>query len=128
MAAEFQRQLAWKINDFAQLKQIFEKTQGDLARLQAAIVALREERHRLAADAMRAAALDRKLAAITAERNELRSQIESFRREVPIAAPEATRRLKDREIEIADLTLQVMNLKEALAQAHRRASNLKWIG
>jgi chromosome segregation ATPase len=128
MAADFQRQLAWKSNDFAQLKQIFEKTQGDLSRLQAAIVALREERHRLAADAMRATALDRKLAAVTAEQNELRSQIESFRKDIPTAAPEATRRIRERENQIADLTLQVMNLKEALAQAHRRASNLRWIG
>lgn len=128
MAADFQRQLAWKTNDFAQLKQIFVKTQGDLARLQAAIVALREERHRLAADAMRAAALDRKLATVIAERNELRAQIESFGKEVPTGAPEAARLVKERENQIADLTVQVLNLKEALAEAHRRASNLKWIG
>src|SRR4030088_2824350 len=61
LAADFQRQLAGKSNDHAQLKQILEKTQVDLAHFQAGIVELRAERHRLANEAMRAAAFEFKL-------------------------------------------------------------------
>src|SRR4051812_31662973 len=48
LAADFQRQLAGKSNEFAQLKQLFEKTSADLAHLQEGIVELRAERHRFA--------------------------------------------------------------------------------
>src|ERR1700736_3005625 len=53
LAADFQRQLAGKSNDFALLKQVFEKTREDLGHLHAGIAALREERHRLANEAMK---------------------------------------------------------------------------
>src|SRR5688500_7910196 len=56
LAADFQQQLAGKSNEFAQLKQLFEKTAADLAHLQAGIVELRAERHRLANESMRATA------------------------------------------------------------------------
>src|SRR5580658_401446 len=74
LAADFQRQLAGKSNEHAQLKQIFEKTQADLAHLQDGIVELRAERHRLANEAMRATAFQAKLAKITAERDRLRME------------------------------------------------------
>src|SRR5260221_4843532 len=69
LAAHFQRDLAGKSNEFAQLKQLFDKTSADLTHLQTAIAALREERHRLANAAMRATALQAKLTTTTAERD-----------------------------------------------------------
>src|SRR5580700_8102756 len=53
LAADFQRQLAGKSNDFALLKQVFEKTREDLGQLHAGIAALRAERHNLANEAMK---------------------------------------------------------------------------
>ena len=76
LAADFQRQLAGKSNEHAQLKQIFEKTQADLAHLQEGIVELRAERHRLANEAMRATAFQAKLAMVTAERDRLQVELE----------------------------------------------------
>src|ERR1700679_2816127 len=72
LAADFQRQLAGKSNDHAQLKQILEKTQADLAHLQGGIEELRAERHRLANEAMRATAFEMKVAKLTGERDRLR--------------------------------------------------------
>ena len=125
MAAEFQRQLALKTNELAQQKQILEKTQGDLSRLQAGIVGMRKERHRIAGEAMRSAALDRKLSAITEERDELRRRLETSGAEAGAAPPEA---MREREAQVAELTLQVLDLKAALAEAHRQATDPKWIG
>src|SRR4051812_17316931 len=67
LAADFQKKLAGKSNEFAILKQVFEKACEDLGRLQAGISELREERHRLANEAMRATALQMKLTKVTDE-------------------------------------------------------------
>lgn len=75
LCAEFQRQLAGKATELDEFKRLFEKTQSDLSQLQASIVEMRAERHRLANEAMRAAALRRKVAEITAERDRLLAQL-----------------------------------------------------
>src|SRR4051812_1147730 len=72
LAADFQRQLAGKSNEFAQLKQLFDKATTDLNHLQEGIVELRAERHRLANESMRATAFQLKLAQVTGERDRLR--------------------------------------------------------
>ena len=76
LCAEFQRQLAGKSNEADEFKELFSKTQSDLFQLQDSIIELREERHRLANEAMRATALSRKLVEITAERDRLIAEIE----------------------------------------------------
>ena len=75
MASDYQRQLAGKSNDFADLKCIFEKTSQDLEHLRTGIAQLREERHQLANDAMRAMALDLKVKRITADRDRLQEEL-----------------------------------------------------
>ena len=74
LAAEYQRELAGKSNELAALKQLFEKTREHLIQLQTSITKLRDERHRLANEAMRAEALQRKLEQVTAERDLLRAE------------------------------------------------------
>ncbi len=64
------------------LKQVFEKTAGNLARLQRTINTLREERHALANEAMRAVALEQKLAESVKERTALRAENERLREEL----------------------------------------------
>jgi len=73
LAGDYQKQLCDKSNDLAALKLLLEKAFGDLEHLQANIVALREERHRLANAAMRSVALEHKLAAMTEEVKSLRA-------------------------------------------------------
>ena len=86
LAADFQRQLAGKSNEFAALKRVFQETRSHLERLEVGIRELREERHRLASEAMRAAALDSQLKerdiqlqSRTAEINALRAQLDEYK-------------------------------------------------
>jgi chromosome segregation ATPase len=79
LATDYQNQLCDKTNEFAGLKFVLEKTSADLERLQEHILALREERHSLANKAMRAVALEAKVAALTDELKRLRQRpIESI--------------------------------------------------
>lgn len=99
LAGDFQRQLAGKSNEVAGLKQVFDKTTRDLSHLEVGIRELREERHRLANEAMRAIALEHRMGRLTAERDQLRVEIQMFR---------------DRDIEFAHLKVEVASLKEQL--------------
>ena len=113
LAADFQRQLAGKSNEVAEFKRIFEKTQTDLARLQASITELREERHRLANEAMRAMAFEHKLANVTADRNRLQNELEIAKQAASNGGPESERRLLERDQQIAQLSLQLTELRKA---------------
>jgi len=115
-AADLQKELAGSKNDAAHFKQVFEKTQRDLAHLQDGIVALRKERHALANEAMRAAALDLKLKTLAHDRDSLLESLgETQRREEELAAL-----VKTRDTQVAELTMQLMMLKEELREAKRR--------
>ncbi len=80
MTLELHGQLAGKSNEFAHLKHVFEKTSKNLDHLQRDITELREERHRLANEAMKATALEFTLQMITKERDQLKSDLESQKR------------------------------------------------
>lgn len=86
LCAEFQRQLEGKSHEVDDFKQLFSKTQADLFQLQDSITELREERHRLANEAMRATALSRKLVEVTGERDRLLAEI-AFSKKTPAAPP-----------------------------------------
>ena len=118
LASDFQRQLAGKSNECAQFKQVFEKTCKDLAHLQTGITALREERHRLANEAMMATALKMKLTKATAERDGLRLELDAAR----FAADESARAVRARDQQIAELTLKVATLKDVLVDAQHHAA------
>jgi hypothetical protein len=117
LAADFQRQLAGKSNEHAQLKQIFEKTQADLAHLQEGIVELRTERHRLANEAMRVTAIEAKLAKVTAERDHLKTDMEIVRQALEMKVDEMTMTLRDRDRHIAELVVEMVGLRQALKEA-----------
>ncbi len=81
MAQDLQCQLAGKSNDFAQLKHVFEKTHRNLTQLQKDIEELREERHRLANEAMRATSLELLLQKAASDRDVLQQKLEKQTRE-----------------------------------------------
>jgi chromosome segregation ATPase len=114
LASELQRQLSGKSNEVAEFKKLFEKTQKDLGYLQASISELRQERHRLANEAMRAAAFERKLADVTAERNRLKTELDIMRQGLTGSAEDSERRLRDRDVQITRLSLEVDSLHEKL--------------
>ncbi len=119
LAADFQRQLAGKSNEFAQLKQLFEKTATDLAHLQEGIVELRSERHRLANEAMRATAFQLMLNQVTSERDRLRMDLEFVRKALAQSADEMAAALRERDTQIGNLVIELVTLKEALVEARR---------
>lgn len=75
LCVEYQRQLTGKSHEADEFKELFARTQGDLFQLQDSITELREERHRLANEAMRATALSRKLVEVTHERDRLLAEL-----------------------------------------------------
>jgi len=119
LAADFQRQLAGKSNEFAQLKQLFEKATADLTQLQAGIVELRAERHRLANESMRATAFQLKLAQVTGERDRLRVELEHVRKALEQSAGGVAAAVKERDNQIAALVVELVTVKEALEVARR---------
>jgi septal ring factor EnvC (AmiA/AmiB activator) len=123
LASDFQRQLAGKSNEHAQLKQVFEKTLADLANLQKGIEELRAERHRLANEAMRATAFQLKLNNVTSERDKLRVDLEFMREALSKSAGEMERALRERDTQIAALVIENVTLKEALGTARRAAED-----
>ena len=124
LAADFQRQLAGKSNDFALLKQVFEKTREDLGHLHAGIAALRAERHRLANEAMKAEAYKLKLASVTGERSRLRVDLEVIRSALAALKEEMSRCVLQRDRQIADLTVENTRLKQSLSEAQRRFAEI----
>jgi chromosome segregation ATPase len=110
LAADFQQQLAGKSNEVAHLKQVFEKTSRDLANLQTGITALREERHRLANEAMRAVALEHRLKKAEAEIARLKAEGEK-----------ASQREHARESQIAQLTGELEKVRQQLTEAQAQA-------
>lgn len=119
LAADFQRQLAGKSNEFAQLKQLFEKATADLAHLQGGIVELRAERHRLANESMRATAFQLKLAQVTGERDRLRVELEHVRKALDHSAEGVAAATRERDNQIAALVVELVTVKEALEVARR---------
>lgn len=122
LAADFQRQLAGKSNEFAQLKQLFEKTQKDLAHLQTGIAELRAERHRLANEAMRAAAFEMKLAKMTEERDRLRADMAIMQANVAKASESGAVGIRERDAMIVSLVKELEMLKLELSDARRTSS------
>ena len=127
LAGEFQRQLAHKSNDVAQLQQLVEKTLRDLELLQAGIIALREERHRLANDVMLAACGLRADSAKDYTGN-LRDELDAARTALGRSARELVQQLRERDATIANLTLENFRLQQqrgkgSLTSANRDAGN-----
>ncbi len=125
LAADFQRQLAGKSNEFAQLKQLFEKATADLAHLQGGIVELRAERHRLANESMRATAFQLKLTQITSERDRLRVELEHVRKALDHSAEGVAAAVRERDNQIAALVVELVTVKEALEVARREVQTAR---
>ena len=127
LAADFQRQLAGKSNEFADLKRVFSETRSHLTRLEASITELREERHRLASEAMRGVAFERKLAEKEEQVARLDERVSKLREERHRLAADAMRatalerKLVERDAQIAQLTTDLTNLREQLTRGKARA-------
>jgi hypothetical protein len=103
LAADFQKQLAGKSNEVAHFKTLVEKTQLDLVRMEGHIVELRQERHRLANEAMVATGLQSKLELMTRERDHFRLEAHALRNALSASEGEFQKRLKLQDEEVTRL-------------------------
>ena len=124
---DLQREVAVSKNDAAHFKQLFTKTQTDLARLQESIGALRQERHGLANDVMRGRGAEHMLKAVTEERDDLRKSIAEMQKREEEALElvrkreeEAVELVRKRDVQVAELTMQVAMLKDTFRQTQER--------
>src|SRR5262249_4978607 len=80
-------------------------------------------RHRLANEAMRAVALDAMLKRMTAERDRLRMELDGVLQGLADEAAAKVLRFDERDARIAELTVQVVTLKQELAEARRNSAH-----
>jgi chromosome segregation ATPase len=119
LAAGLKGKLAGKSKEVTHLKFLVEQTRSNLAHLQDGIMAMRKERHDLANAAMRAVALDSQVRQLMVERDRLRLELEGVLQALTAQASEKSLRFDDRDARIANLTVQVVTLKNELADARR---------
>lgn len=124
IAAEFQREIAGKSNEIAGMRQLLEKTQLHLEKMEANVSQLRRERHDLANRVMASAATELKLERSVAECERLRREAEALQGAVQAAAQtaaeESQAEIRRLEIENARLLTQI----EALTLRGAAPANL----
>ena len=103
-AGELQNELAMNKNDAAHFKQLFQKTSEDLARMNESILALRRERHEFANEVMIA-----------------RGQLAKWQR-VSDERDEALATVQKRDTQVAELTMQIVLLKNSFRQMQETRS------
>ena len=87
LAADFQRQVAEKTNECADLKRTSEAGQAEIVRLRSDISELRHERLQLANDVARIAGIELRLKRTSDERDDLRTQLETLRARATMELP-----------------------------------------
>lgn len=112
LTADFQQHRAGTSNELAELQLLFEKAQEDLGRLNHSIAQLRRERHQLANEAMRAMALERKLAEVTTERDRLRAEGAAMREGLMASGEESAKRKRETDAQVARMALEMDALRQ----------------
>ncbi len=82
IASNYQRQLASKSNDYAQLRIILERANDDLEAFKTAIAELRADRHRLANEAQKLYEVESEFRALQEEKQRAPLEQESLRRAI----------------------------------------------
>jgi hypothetical protein len=121
VASSLELQLAGKSKEVMHLKFLLEQTKTNLAHMQDGIAAMRKERHKLANTALRTPVMDILLARVSAERDQLRAEL-NRNLERPAGTKTTNSLVFDqRDHHIADLTTELFSLKQELA-ALRKAN------
>jgi hypothetical protein len=120
VASDLESALAGKSKEMLHLKFLLEQSKAHLTHLQDGILAMRKERHKLANEAMRAKGLDIKLAVMTTENNRLKNELEGILDGLAQEDAQKTLRFDKRDHHIAELTLELMNVRQLLADERRK--------
>lgn len=122
LTTHLEGQLAGKSKELLHLKFLLEQTKAHFGHMQDSVVAMRAERHKIANEAMRAQGLDIILARMTAERDRLKAELEGVLE--GLATENAMKeqqglRFDKRDKIIADLTFEVVTLRQEVAELRR---------
>jgi chromosome segregation ATPase len=120
LAADFRSQVADKANEVAHLKRLLEQTQANLVRFGKDIAELRAERHRLANEAMKAAAYEMQAKRLAAECERLRTENAELRRQ-PVVTPGSTEERLDALARTVERLRAAIDPTEAVAPRPARA-------
>jgi chromosome segregation ATPase len=127
LAATFEERMAAKSKEILHLKRLVEQTRAHLSRLQEGITAMRQERHKLANEVMRAAGLELQLKKMTAERDQIAAERDRARVELDGVlqaladenAAKSVLRFDKRDVQVVELTMQVVSLKRELEEIRK---------
>jgi len=111
------------------LKRLLQESSARFGHLQESIIAMRQERHKLANEAMRAQGLELMTKRITAERDQMKAERDGILQALADeAANKHALRFDPRDVQVVELTVQVVNLKRELAETQRKLTELqhKW--
>ncbi|MEO6751201.1 MAG: hypothetical protein ABIP85_05440 [Chthoniobacteraceae bacterium] len=122
-AIALEDQLADKSEEMVRLMGMFERTKEHLAHLQESIRLLREERHKLANEAMRAQGLELMLTRVTAERNRLKTELEGVIERLALEKGAKGLSFDNRDKRIAELTFQLINSQQDVEALRLRLSS-----
>ena len=104
------------------MKFLLEQTKSHFGHMQDSVAALRVERHKLANEAMRAQGLDFMLARVTAERDRLKVELDGVLESLATENAQKEQqslRFDKRDKMIAELTFEVMTLRQQVAELRR---------
>jgi chromosome segregation ATPase len=120
LAADFQRQLAGKSNEVAHFKHLLEKTHTDLNQLERRVQQMREDRHKLANDAMRYSALEAEVEQLRRECDALRSERDTLRKEIEVIRAAGTTRIQELMLVSEEQQREIARLRAVLEVLKRR--------
>lgn len=120
LAADLDAALAGKSKEALHLKFVLDRTKAHFGHLQDSVAALRQERHQLANDSMKAQGLEMMLGRVTGERDRLKAEL-AAREKLAAETSPAGLDLKQRDRTIAELTFANVKLRQELADWQRRA-------
>jgi septal ring factor EnvC (AmiA/AmiB activator) len=120
LAAIFETQMAAKSKEILHLRRLVDQTRSHLYRLQEGIAAMRKERHKLANEAMCAQGLTLQLSKVTAERDRLKAELDGVLQAlVDENAGKSALKFDKRDVQVVELTVQVVNLKRELEEIRK---------
>ena len=119
LATSLDAELAGKSKEVLHLKFVLDRTKAHFGHLQDSVAALRQERHKLANDAMKVQGLEMMVGRITGERDRLKAEL-ADREALAAQNSPAGPNFDQRDQTIAELTFENVKLRQELADLQRK--------
>jgi predicted nucleic acid-binding Zn-ribbon protein len=124
VAAGLNEELAGKSKQLKHLSFLIEQARAHLGHMRDSIAVMRKERHKLANTVMAAPMVSQMLSRVTAERDKLRNELNRIREGQTAGEPEQAQRglrFDERDQQIADLTFELVTLRQQMAEVRRNS-------